>query len=1086
LFHLLPLTVLAGGGDFNRLSVLEHLAHNTALIFDQYEGAGLYACRRKQAEWWRRLELFRIYFDPRRLTFSCSTADGTHGYAQYAATLLSDLLDRSCAVLGKIHVTAHAFSSQFGVDFQVADLIFAATILKQHQSRSRPEQEEHRDRDIGGRAEDAQTLLPSESAYLNHVLFGSKSAESDEQSRVYGSIKDRHRQWHDRRSSSHQQMPPAFVHRLLSNVLPTLMQQDYEAIEYVCGALLRANEMAIVQGDSKCQEEAPQLLHLPVPFLGESVPLFFCGLSPAETADCERNVEVLSLLRTLKLLVPVASSKGTAEIPSQGLRLRVPFFELVSPSHDERCAASMRLVDTACVHKVSLLSRPLGLQAGECYALLVRSFFNGAHDCTQFLRQPKTMHWLMEIENLAFASETAEAIVKHCMEGTSVAINDQLHVLECALRITEQWQRDAIERLAVISDALLGHGRKPRGNDVANTPAAEVTAAKAAVARLSLLLLRMRNKKTINEVGAHFLVGEVRQSPSSSESATTHIISPSLNALSSLSSEAIAMNPAAEFKAQGYLSELLGEPAALAAELYKLSSDRIVSRVSPVRCQSETEINAMDLASDGKGSSVSTASSDSVVAAPVRPICFTERYAPCSVPEFHAYARQIGTAAAKLCADGAMYGSSFDLRTVQQQLVKRWLELPLSIAVSPLTSGASARSGTSAAACPFAVIDHQLSDQLQQQIDGSASVFRAAARSRAENEDEEMALRIAFVVGGANDVSASSLSTTSPAVKMLLDIAYGRFKSIKQSRRAQLRALRALSLVASPVVVARAHILSCASSVQQSQLHRSDMLWFQSLAEVAVHGVRLGQIAWLEELQLPTTGLLSNGLGAPLVRALWRDHLQRYNERYLLPLLCDIMLSVAAEEYCSMCAGDTCAKRQAYSSSSSRKSLLCQDGDLWLCILRSMCDRGLWRDLLELLPRLSSVIVPTRAFSSAALPRGWWGTAHEDELVELWEKTLRRPLDELEQRQTIKICVGGVGNFQKPRYSEAAKGSHDGVSLESHSGLHSSAVLRVLELVVAGIKTCPFPNRLNLDKFKFALSAVENASRNDFSVDLSQ
>ena len=100
----------------------------------------------------------------------------------------------------------------------------------------------------------------------------------------------------------------------------------------------------------------------------------------------------------------------------------------------------MRFVDTACVHKVSLLSRPLGLQAGECYALLVRSFFNGAHDCTQFLRQPKTMHWLMEIENLAFASETAEAIVKHCMEGTSVAINDQLHVLECALRITEQWR----------------------------------------------------------------------------------------------------------------------------------------------------------------------------------------------------------------------------------------------------------------------------------------------------------------------------------------------------------------------------------------------------------------------------------------------------------------------------------------------------------------------------------------------------------------------------------------------------------------------------------------------------------------------
>ena len=155
--------------------------------------------------------------------------------------------------------------------------------------------------------------------YLNHVLFGSKSAESDEQSRVYGSIKDRHRQWHDRRSSSHQQMPPAFVHRLLSNVLPTLMQQDYEAIEYVCGALLRANEMAIVQGDSKCQEEAPQLLHLPVPFLGESV-LCFSGF--AETADCERNVELLSLLRTLKLSCQSPLRKDAKYL--LGLRLRGP------------------------------------------------------------------------------------------------------------------------------------------------------------------------------------------------------------------------------------------------------------------------------------------------------------------------------------------------------------------------------------------------------------------------------------------------------------------------------------------------------------------------------------------------------------------------------------------------------------------------------------------------------------------------------------------------------------------------------------------------------------------------------------------
>ena len=63
------------------------------------------------------------------------------------------------------------------------------------------------------------------------------------------------------------------------------------------------------------------------------------------------------------------------------------------------------------------------------------------------------------------------------------------------------------------------------------------------------------------------------------------------------------MNPAAEFKAQGYLSELLGEPAASRRALQALiGSDRL--RVSPVRLY-ETEINAMDLASDG-GGSVST------------------------------------------------------------------------------------------------------------------------------------------------------------------------------------------------------------------------------------------------------------------------------------------------------------------------------------------------------------------------------------------------------------------------------------------------------------------------------------------------
>ena len=92
------------------------------------------------------------------------------------------------------------------------------------------------------------------------------------------------------------------------------------------------------------------------------------------------------------------------------------------------------------------------------------------------------------------------------------------------------------------------------------------------------------------------------------------------------------------------------------------------------------------------------------------------------------------------------------------------------------------------------MIDHQLSDQLQQQIDGSASVF-VLQRARAENEDEEMALRIAFVVGGANDVRfifKHHITGGKDASR-----AYGRFKSI-QAEQALGCALRALSLLHHP------------------------------------------------------------------------------------------------------------------------------------------------------------------------------------------------------------------------------------------------------------------------------------------------
>lgn len=57
---------------------------------------------------------------------------------------------------------------------------------------------------------------------------------------------------------------------------------------------------------------------------------------------------------------------------------------------------------------MSLLTQPLGLRSGECYALLVQNEYLSAEKSDQHVSRDQIISWLREIESKSLACETAE------------------------------------------------------------------------------------------------------------------------------------------------------------------------------------------------------------------------------------------------------------------------------------------------------------------------------------------------------------------------------------------------------------------------------------------------------------------------------------------------------------------------------------------------------------------------------------------------------------------------------------------------------------------------------------------------------
>lgn len=384
-------------------------------------------------------------------------------------------------------------------------------------------------------------------------------------------------------------------------------------------------------------------------------------------------------------------------------------------------------------------------------------------------------------------------------------------------------------------------------------------------------------------------------------------------------------------------------------------------------------------------------------------------------------------------------------------------------------------------------------------VDDSRSVFRLPARRRAENEDEEACIKVSLLLSPLEDAltlkdgKESSIPWRSGCLKTLLEVAYGQVKGAKAASRTQLRALRALSLVASPDEIAK-----YAASLAKPEL----------LGSLALFGIRLGQSAWLEELRLPTQGLLRDGaLGEPLARALWRDHRR---ERLLSPVLVDLLLTVSASS--------------ASSSSASSPLRLMEDGELWMGVLRALRDQGHWRDLLDMLPRLSLALgaaagahstnskTQQNPQSSAHQSDGKqqllpWVCAQEEELAALWNDALRKPLLELQHRISSTSCEGTAAppastsseksvvsalptlasslvfgsNFKvdsapTPKSSPPVPPSGPDGSGGFLGGLDANVVVPVLDAVVEGLKTCPYSNAVDPSFFAHTLEALADAA----------
>jgi len=1082
--------VVHGDRDYKRLTVLAQLAQAVALAWRQPKLAQSYAKRQGQAGWWRTLEQHGVPFDHRALTpplpaaassgeASSSSTPEAEACATYASSLLPALLERC----GKGSATrklqlARQFSEEFGVASFVPDLLFAEHLL----TRNRPTNdtvvgaqvgagsggERQGDSGLSGSScRGRYPLKPKEVKLLDAALFGYSAATT-------ATIKSTSSGCDAPDTVPREAPPLALVLRLLRGVVSggALRDDDYERIEAVYEAWLKALDIEQQQQQQQGQEAAAES----------------AASSDAEGAAAERALEVLGLLRGLNLRMPVnnvadTEQKRQSEASISAVGARVPLFALLADPR--KCL--VELVEPNNVHKVGLLCGALGLDHGEAHALLLRAQYGNAasgNSTAALQRLPtrsEAFAWLSEVTDLGLACSTAEWICSQLHARPA----ERLAALQGALKLAIEWQR------------------RSKSCESDNGSIAE---ASATVQRCASALVVLTNQEAVRSVHPSLL--DALAGPSSS----------------SASSSSAMTNDNKGTKR--VLRDLLGDSMALVEALYASAAAHAAATSSANGAHSTTAFSLHNgLKTLGIGSnSVGIASSTFTVA------------------DFHAFAAQVDGAVANIVQGHSEYGAyamnneegnntsasmpPLNVHAIRQKLVQEWLERPLSAEALPsadaapasansgedhsptLSSSAKAVAGKGASISSGSGGWGHSSGSNSIVLDDRASVFRLPARWVAEKQDSDLALQIACLLAPLpstssavapkapldSDLASSSTAAasallgydaTSPkgkAVYLLLEVAHGKLAGAKHSSRTQLRALRALALVAPPGLVAEA------LRAQANKKQEDGETLPPPLGGLALWGLRLAHAAWLQELRLPFTGLLQ-GLGASLAQSLWRDH--RRTHARLAPLLADMLLAADAAEGGGAAQGCSSGSNQAIS-----------DGTLWLGLLSALQEQNLWRDLLELLPRFGVVLMARRP------P---WAEKHELELAQAWEKVLHRPLLELQHRinhrgassPSQQPSSGGASVFSNSSASHsalptlasslvfgalapppppsavvaakvspsAAAGSSTS-SEQAFGGLDWSAVLPVLQLVEAGLVHCPFPDHVNASSLVQALVVV--------------
>jgi len=782
----------------------------------------------------------------------------------------------------------------------------------------------------------------------------------------------------------------------------------------------------------------------------------------------KKKLEVLNLLRSLQISMPCEEG-----IKTQNNSNRIPLFSLLEKPRDVLTI----VVNVGNIHKINVMARCLGLRSGECYALLIRNRFskvtnesqmNDNDSCANDNNEENenihllpsksdTVKWLKEIEDLSLGVETAEWL------SMQISGFDKQVVLEGAVKLAKHWKYDA--------------GIKQHLE--------EQQTAEIFLKRLSSSLLVTTCETAVKDIHPKLL-----------------------NELATLTSHHQNSNNGGGGSGGTRLKDLLSNPTTLIMELYSVASLEAAKYALFIHTK-QPKMN-----SNNNNNEYDMKSSDELLNK-----CST-------IDGLHSFAQVLLTSIEKISLAATLEdtGSSSSqshivpISNIRQKLVRDWLERPLSAKSLPISTKSSSSSGS--------ILQNNNNNMLSKSnngnsvVDDTKSVYRVPLRVLADQEDSEIALRVAVLLAplSNNNEGGSGKGARSEALRVLLDVAVGRLSSAKQTSRTHLRALRALSLIASPKEMnslINLHISSLNNNENGNVLklnfesfgiQKQDISSSQSgdcLVSIATQGIRLAQVAWLEELHLPTQGLLE-GLGESLVRALWRDHSR---ELLLPPLLMDILLTVSATQLSS-------------SSSMSMNGIL-GDANLWISLISACIDGGHWRELLHLLPRFGIALRAAKQSSRMCLENeGSWSESKEKTLIQLWDSILRRPLMELEQRSkknsldesqqednnigvsmnknepsnngmnssqgalpslSSSIVFGNSFNVPPvppsvPTTSPQVKNINEGINhskdMEEFCGLSEESVLPVLELVISGLRNCPFLSEMDLCYYVCAMAAA--------------